>query len=314
MGFDRIGGMLPSVNRRVKTYSAADLRRLYPPVNELSIEDDDILRAESLILEMREQAMLCERCEGYRRCGKKGDAKGMTYHLSAYQGSLIMETSYCKPFMDHLLIARAAKFQSFSERSAYDRRLTFASFPAEQRRRRPKLFAAAEEFAETYQTGVEMKGLYIFGPAGVGKTHLLHAMVNRLEERRIASIIICADAFFDRLRSMIGESKDIDPVLETFASVPVLAIDEIGQERPNHFTLEKLFRVVNQRFTRRLPTLYASNYAPPDLYTRMSDEFLPFTDPLKSRIIGMSRVGYLDGDDYRITHMEILDDEGDVIL
>ena len=310
MAFERIGGMLPKMKARARSYTAADLRKLYPPVNQLPVEDKDIAYAESLILELHEQDVICGKCEGYERCGKLGDARGMTYSLAYYQGSLVMETAHCKPFQDHVLLARAAKFQSFSLRSAHDHKLTFATFPAEQRRRRPKLFAAAEQFAETFRDGLEMKGLYIFGPAGVGKTHLLHAMINRLEERRIPSIIINADALFDRLRSMIGEGKDIEPALETFSSVPVLAIDEIGQERPNHFTLEKLFRIVNQRFTRRLPTLYASNYAPHDLYMRLSDEFLAFTDPLKSRIIGMSRVGYLDGDDYRIAHMELLDDEG----
>ncbi len=311
MSFERIGGILPKVKLRAKSYSVLELRHLYPPVNELEVEDEDILNAESLILELHEQETICGACQGYDKCGKIGDAKGMWYKLASYQGNLIMETSYCKPFQDHVMIQRASKYSSFSLRNVYDHKLTFANFPYEQRSRRPKLFAAAEQFAETYQVGQDMKGIYVFGPAGVGKTHLLHAIINRLEERRIPSIIISADAMFDRLRSMIGEGRDIDPVLETFSSVPVLAIDEIGQERPNHFTLEKMFRIINQRFTRRLPTLYASNYAPPDLYARMSEEFLPFIDPLKSRIIGMSRVGYLDGDDYRIAHMELLDEEMD---
>ncbi len=311
MSFERIGGMLPKMKARAKSYSTLELRKLYPPVNQLSATDEAIMKAESLILELHEQDLVCGQCQGYEKCGKKGDAKGMSYTLSSYQGNLIMATSYCKPFQDFMLVRRATKYRSFSLRNVHDNNLTFASFPAEQRRRRPKLFAAAEQFAQTYQFGQDMKGLYIFGPAGVGKTHLLHAMINQLEERRIPSIIINADALFDRLRSMIGEGKDIDPVLETFSSVPVLAIDEIGQERANSFTLEKMFRIINQRFTRRLPTLYASNYAPPDLYARLSDEFLPFTDPLKSRIIGRSRVGYLDGDDYRIANMELLDDENE---
>lgn len=309
MSFERIGGLLPKLQTRSKSYTLAELKSLYPSVSALDVADDEILRGEALLLELVAQDRICGNCRGYELCGKTGDAKGMWYTLSAYQGSLMLETGYCKSYLEHLVLQRVEKFRSLSTRGAHDKFYTFANFPDLQKQRRQRLFHAAERFANTFKVEAEMKGIYIFGPAGVGKTHLLHAMVNRLEERRIPSIFINADALFDRLRSLIGEGKDIEPVLEAFSSVPVLAIDEIGQERANEFTLEKLFRIINQRFARKLPTLFASNYAPPDLYRRLPEEFLPFIDPLKSRIFGMCQVGYLDGDDYRLMNMEVLDDD-----
>lgn len=287
--------------------SLAQWREVLPALCAMEVSEEAVRRAEPLLIHMLRQEQVCGKCTGYESCGKLGDEQGMVDHMTEYGGELSYETSYCQPFLAYQAQMRLARYQAYSSRTPYEQTLSFDNFPALQRTRRPQLVAAAEQFADRYQIGEQSKGLYVFGPAGVGKTHLLQAMVKRLEERRIPTILIRAEAFFDRLRSVISEGGDIEPVLEAFSQVPVLAIDEIGQERANEFTLEKLFRVINYRFSAKLPTLFASNYAPPDLYQRLASDLMPIIDPLRSRLIGMSRVGDLTGEDYRIATMELLD-------
>lgn len=293
--------------REVRRRKPADWRRALPELDSLQATDEAIAQAEPLLYGMLAQGRVCGDCRGYENCGKIGDARGMTDRLAVQGGRLTIRTGHCRPYLDYLAVRKANRFAQFSSRTAHDRSQTFSNFPREQRLRRPKLFAAVEAFANGYEAGKEESGFYIFGPAGVGKTHLLNAMANRLEERRVPFILIRAEALFDRLRSSLADGRDIEPALEAFSSVPVLFLDEIGQERANEFSLEKLFRIVNYRFSAKLPTVCASNYAPPDLYSRLHDSMTPVVDPLKSRLIGMSRVAYLDGDDFRLSHMELLD-------
>ncbi len=308
MSLERLGGLLPkSFTITRDKLDPNTWRETLPILRELKVSDNAILHAQPLLLDFISQTKICNGCIGYEHCGKIGDAKGMQSHLVVYNEQITIQTGHCSPFRDYLALSRAARYQSYSERTSHDLQLTFSNFPTSQRMRKPKLFDAAQKFANHYNPGDDMSGIYIFGPAGVGKTHLLHAILNRLEERRIPAIFVRVDAVFDRLRSMIGDGKDIEPALEMFSTVPVLALDEIGQERPNEFTLEKLFRIVNQRFSAKLPTLYTSNFAPPNLYDRMPQSMVNFIDPLKSRVIGGSLVGYLDGGDYRIANAEILD-------
>ncbi|MCY0870046.1 MAG: ATP-binding protein [Firmicutes bacterium] len=287
--------------------TAADLRRLWPPLSELAVEDAAVLRAQAEIRTVIAQERVCGACQGYERCGKVGDARGMYDRLSMYQGELFLQTAHCQPFHEYQAVRLVERYRAFATRTAFDRACSFTNFPEVQRHRHPQTVEAARKLADDYRVGASAKGLYVFGPAGVGKTHLLNAIVNRLEERRIPVIIVQAEAMFDRLRREIGEGKEIDHTLEAFATVPVLALDEIGQERANEFTLEKLFRVINHRFSAQLPTLFASNYAPPDLYRRLPADFVALTDPLKSRIIGMTRCAYMDGEDFRTASMEMLD-------
>ncbi|MCY0876335.1 MAG: ATP-binding protein [Firmicutes bacterium] len=310
MTLERIGDALPEKLRGQASglrRTLAQWREVIPALASLDVKEDSVRRAEPLLVHLLQQERVCSRCTGYESCGKLGDEQGMYDHLMEYGGELWSQTAYCEPYLEYQARARLTRYQAFSSRSAYEQTLSFENFPAVQRKRRPQLVSTAEHFADKYQIGEQSKGIYVFGPAGVGKTHLLQAMIKRLEERRIPAILIRAEALFDRLRSVISEGGDIEPVLEAFSLVPVLAIDEIGQERANEFTLEKLFRVINYRFSAKLPTLFASNYAPPDLYQRLATDLMPIIDPLRSRLIGMSRVGDLTGEDHRIASMELLD-------
>jgi primosomal protein DnaI len=88
--------------------------------------------------------------------------------------------------------------------------------------------------------------------------------------------------------------------------VPVLAIDEFAQERANEFTLDKVFRIINYRFSNKLPTLFTSNYEPPIVYRTFNDQ-TKTVDAMISRIIQMTKIGRLTGPDARLQHMEILD-------
>ncbi len=309
MTWDKLGDLLDKKRegRKTSTISPSQWRKTLPQLAILDVDDHAIQQAEPILLDQLAQERICTNCSGYKACGKLGDAKGMYDYLSEYHGNIIVKTSHCKPYLDYLAVKKAARFQAYTQRSPYDKQMTFVTFPDVQKHKKPQMYQAAESLANTYQAGHAHKGLYIFGQAGVGKTHLLHAMINRLEERAVPCIFVQAEALFDRLRSMIGDSQDIEPMLDAFSTVPVLAIDEIGQERANAFTLEKMFRIINHRFSAKLPTLFASNFAPPDLYKSVSQDLLGVTDPLKSRIIGMSQVAYLEGDDYRIATMEFLD-------
>ncbi len=309
MTWEKLGDLLEKrpLAHKSQNMTPQEWRKAIPELALLAVDDDAILRAEPILVDYLAQERICGQCTGYEHCGKVGDAKGMYNRLAEYNGDLIVKTHYCKPYTDYLAVRKAARFQAYTVRNPYDKQLTFANFPSEHKKRKAQMYRAAETLANTYEVSAVSKGLYIFGPAGVGKTHLLHAMINRLEERNVPCIFVQAEALFDRLRSMIGDGQDIEPMLDAFSTVPVLAIDEIGQERANAFTLEKMFRIINHRFSAKLPTLFTSNFAPPDLYKSVSGDLLGVTDPLKSRIIGMSQVAYLEGEDYRIATMDFLD-------
>ncbi|MBL0387023.1 ATP-binding protein [Tumebacillus sp. ITR2] len=327
---DHIGSTLPFTRQfqSRSQYTPDFFRERIPQLRAMDVSDKAIQRGAILLLDQIKQDSICGACQGYESCGKDGDGQGLYDYLEMYNEQLTIRTTHCPQYQNWVERKQIDSLNEYAQKSSADKRFRFDTFPAEQARKFPELYAAALEFADCYtparqelQRGFAMqqnhqqtadapfKGLYIFGPPGVGKTHLMLAICNRLDERKIPNIFVHADNIFDKLRMSVGAGKDMETVIEKYCTVPVLAIDEFAQERANEFTLDKMFRIINYRFSNHLPTLFTSNYEPPVVYQTFRDQTRT-VDALISRIIQMTRIGRLAGRDYRLTQMDILDASG----
>ncbi|KEO82651.1 AFG1/ZapE family ATPase [Tumebacillus flagellatus] len=319
---DHIGSTL-QFGRQYQTrnqYTPEYFRERIPQLRAMDVSDAAIQRGGILLLDQIKQEHICGNCQGYEKCGKDGDAQGLYDYLELYNDQLTIRTTHCPPYQNWVERKQIDSLNEYAQKSSADKRFRFDNFPSEQARKFPELYAAALEFADCYTPAQQelqragasdapFKGLYIWGPPGVGKTHLVLAICNRLDERKIPNIFVHADNIFDKLRMSVGAGKDMETVIEKYCTVPVLAIDEFAQERANEFTLDKMFRIINYRFSNHLPTLFTSNYEPPVVYQTFRDQTRT-VDALVSRIIQMTRIGRLAGRDYRMTQMDILDASG----
>lgn len=270
------------------------------------VPDQAVARSQALLTEYIRQRNICATCQGFASCGKEGDMKGFSQSLE-WQGTQLSAVVHrCEPYRREMDIQRVKRLVSFSGSMPEDRAYQFSNFPEEQRSKYPKVVSYAERFAKKFKVGDDAQGLYLFGPPGVGKTHLMLAVVNQLQERGVPCLFVRCDSLFDRMRHVIAEGGDLEPVMEVYTTAPVLCIDEFAQERANEFTLEKLFRIVNHRFHAKLPTWFTSNFAPPDVYRRNGGDLLETVSPLRSRVMQMTKMAKLDGSDARQRNLQSL--------
>jgi primosomal protein DnaI len=299
-------------------YTPDYFREKLPQLRALGVDDQTIKQGAILLLDLLKQEKVCSNCTGFENCGKEGDAKGHYDLLDVYNDQLMVRTTHCTKFLNFVERREIDRLKEFSEKTQADRQFRFENFPLEQAQQHSKLFAAAMEFAESYKPGstsledkstyadkTPIKGIYMFGPPGVGKTHLMLAICNRLDERNVPNIFVRADTIFDKLRTSVGSGEEMETIIDKYCTVPVLAIDEFAQERANEFTLDKMFRIINYRFSNGLPTLFTSNYMPPEIYRTFRDSSRT-VDAMISRIVQMARIGRLNGKDARLNHMELL--------
>ena len=111
------------------------------------------------------------------------------------------------------------------------------------------------------QYAVEPSGwLVLAGSVGCGKTHLAYAVVAaRLAQHR-PTYYGSVPEVLDALRRGFDDKRyDYDARLATMQEVDLLVLDDLGTEHQTSWVAEKMFQLINYRYTRRLPLVVTTN-------------------------------------------------------
>ncbi|ADH62491.1 AAA ATPase [Allomeiothermus silvanus DSM 9946] len=134
-----------------------------------------------------------------------------------------------------------------------------------------------------YQGGL----LYLWGPPGVGKTHLALRLAYRLaQEGRFVRFKSELDFLAEERLAAVGEA-----VLPSYER---LVIDDVGKSRPTPFTLERLYALFEGGSTGRYDLILTANL-PPEAYARRLGDL---GEAVLSRIMG-GLVASVEGPDLR---------------
>jgi DNA replication protein DnaC len=102
------------------------------------------------------------------------------------------------------------------------------------------------------------RGVLLYGPTGVGKTHLAAATVNALLGDGVLAVFL-------RVVDMPRHDEDEVRRLSDPDEVPVLVLDDLGAEKSTERMLECLYSVVDGRLWAGAPLVVTTNFLPEDL-------------------------------------------------
>ena len=196
-----------------------------------------------------------------------------------------------------------------------------------------KAVKVALDFTENFiQNKNSLRGIYIFGPVGVGKTHLSVSVLRRVAEhivdrgfKELSHLMKTKDEYeiyeamknavsswlgiklyftttqeyIRNLMSLFG-NKDQIKFSEGVVSSDLLVIDDVGTETLSNWSLEEIFYIVSNRYERNLPTLFTSNYDLAELYSKYLKKLPPLEiEKMLSRIKGFTAGVKIEGEDKR---------------
>jgi DNA replication protein DnaC len=140
-------------------------------------------------------------------------------------------------------------------------------------------FAAATRAGEAFAAH-PAGWLVLVGPSGSGKTHLSAAITGKCVENGQGALFMVVPDLLDHLRAAYqpGSDAGYDEVFETVRNAPVLVLDDLGVQSTTPWVEEKLFQLINHRYSAQLATVITTNLDltafDQRLQTRLSDPAL----------------------------------------
>ncbi len=258
--------------------------------NSLDIDDEIKFRYTSTLQEIAEINKTCANCKGLDSCpydivGLKkvavasGKIINFMYKKCEYKEKDDKEKEYLKNIYTYKMPKeiREASFKNIYKDDS----------------NRLETIKYLKKFYDNYKKGEKIKGLYLYGNFGCGKTYLVSALFNELAKKDIRSTIIYFPEFLRSLKASFGNIEDnYEERFDAVKEANLLLLDDIGAEKLSDWARDEVLGVILQyRMEEHLPTFFTSNLSLKELEEHLqigrSSE-----DKIKARRI-IERVKYL---------------------
>jgi DNA replication protein DnaC len=197
-------------------------------------------------------------------------------------------------------LKRISQLEALGDKTFQNYHLGLESYSSDQN----QAFSSIKLVIEGYLQNRQKAWLVMIGPPGTGKTHLAAAIGRLYSEAGLNVILITAADLLDRLRSTYSaETKTtFEQDFQLVNTIDLLILDDLGAESQTNWAQEKIFQIINHRYSRRLDTIITTNVV-----------FEQFDERIASRLQDKELVEVLalNLPDYRVqlpTPMSIIDE------
>jgi primosomal protein DnaI len=239
------------------------------------------------LFEYSSQSKECDKCSDLNNCVNM--MKGYQPELVINRQSIDIEYHRCPR---KIIYDERQKNEKLIQSLYVPKDILQASFADIHLEGRMDAVDRAVLFVEKYQSGIRLKGLYLHGKFGVGKSYLLGAIANELAEKGISSMIVYFPELVREFKASIGD-QTLNSKIEAIKKVPILMLDDLGAETMSSWLRDEVLGPILQfRMLENLPTFFSSNFNYEELEHHLTYSQRGEEEKIKARRV-MERIRYL---------------------
>lgn len=204
----------------------------------------------------------CKNCHGLYEC--KNKIRGYTNYPQKYNNHLMFSTEAC--------YFKSQEFKKIKQSTTALQELETSSLKTidTSDKNRYKLIKWVTNFIKEYDYGKNIKGLYLHGNFGCGKTYILSACFNEMKKHGFRTKIVYLP---DLLRIIKGDFEAMNDIMDELCNIDILLIDDIGAEKVTDWGRDEILGTILQsRMNEHKTTFFTSNFTIKELEEHLSNK------------------------------------------
>ena len=255
----------------------------------LNLPSNYLMKYTSSLEESSKELDNCKKCKSILEC--PNSYTGHVYYPNVLNNNLVFDYVPCK------------YKKELDERNQYKSNIYLFEIPKEIKEAsmknidldnpdRFKIIKWLKNFLDNYKVGSGLKGLYLTGNFGCGKTYLISAALNELAKKNHKIAIIYYPEFLRSLKESFNDPEIYNEKFKMIKRVEILLIDDIGAETMTEWSRDEVLGTILQyRMQEGLVTFFTSNLTIKDLEEHFSISAKGIEKVKAQRII--ERIKYL---------------------
>ncbi len=254
--------------------------------------DEEILMKYTSRLEITScELKNCSKCKSIDKC--KNEVLGHVYYPDVVKDYLEFSYKPCKYFKDDS-IKNSTKFFLTPK---ILQKATLSDLINEKER--SNILKYIKDFLKKKVSGESVKGLYLSGSFGSGKSYILSALLNELSNKGFQTVNVYYPSLLQMLKASFNDSS-YDDILNEIMDAEILLLDDIGAENNTPWSRDEVLGTILQyRMDNDLTTFFTSNFTIDELENVLC-ETKNDSDAIKARRI-IERIKYLTVEDKLIS-------------
>lgn len=223
-------------------------------VNKLDTSNDVKMKYTSSLMDASHEFEHCMNCPGLNEC--KNKIKGFMYTPVATKKAISFEYRACKYKNKELIDNKYLENIELFEMTSSLKKASIKDMYTNDKERL-EIVKYFKKFIDNYGKN-KVKGLYLHGSFGAGKTYLVAALFNEMAKRNIKSVIVYYPDFLRSLKESF--ENGFNEKFNYIRKVPLLLLDDIGAETVSEWNRDEILgSILQYRMEEGLPTFFTSN-------------------------------------------------------
>ena len=272
---------------KVEFFKATKDEKFKKFISNINLKEEYLIKYTNTLKQCYTEDENCKNCKGLEFCNN--EVKGCKYTPFIVDGNLNFSHRTCKYENKLLNSIEYVKDNYVFSVSKMIRNAKMKDIYTDDKNR-VEVIKWMTKFIKDYKAKKNVKGLYLSGNFGSGKSYLISAMINELVKDGYKGALVYYPEFLRSLKAAFG--KDFDDQFEYAKRADLLLIDDIGAENITNWSRDEILGpIIQYRMDENLPTFFTSNLTLEELEIHLSSSNGKI-DKLKAKRI-IERIKYM---------------------